>query len=76
MSLRFIVGLCAIIVGVFSVTLCQPPRPRIAGVEVPPFAAANNAETKDVLTVSSQAEQVIQVRDSDGWLTHDMSRHR
>ncbi len=28
MSLRFIVGLCAIIVGAFSVTTCQPPTPR------------------------------------------------
>jgi hypothetical protein len=76
MSFRLAIGLCAIIVGVFSVTLCQPPTPRIARVEVPTFSTANNAETKDILTASSQAEWVIQVRDPDGWLTRDVSHHR
>ncbi len=76
MRFRLAIGLCAIIVGVFSLTLCQPPRPRIAGVEVPPFPTVNNAETKDILTVSSQAERIIQVRALDGLLTHDVSRHR
>ena len=70
MSLRFTVGLCAIIVGVFSLTSCQPPTPRIARIEVPPFPAFNNAETKDIFTASSQAERVIQVRDLDGPLSN------
>jgi|APDOM4702015159_1054818.scaffolds.fasta_scaffold267687_1 hypothetical protein len=76
MRFRLAIWLCTIIVGVFSLTLCQPPRPRIAGVEVPPFPTVNNAETKDILTASSQAERIIQVRDPDGLLTHDVSRHR
>lgn len=76
MSFRFTIGLCAIILGASSLTLCQPPRPRIAGVEVPPVPTVNNAETRDVLTVSSQAERIIQVRDPDGLLTHYVSRHR
>ncbi len=76
MSFRLAIGLCAITVGVFSLTLCQPPTPRIARVEVPPFQAVNNAETKDIITASSQAERIIQVRDPDGLLTHYVSRHR
>jgi len=76
MSFRLAIGLCAIILGASSLTLCQPPRPRIAGVEVPPFQAVNNAEAKDILMASSQAERIIQVRDLDGLLTHYVSRHR
>ncbi|MBI5316717.1 MAG: hypothetical protein HZB34_12155 [Nitrospirae bacterium] len=70
------IALCAVVVGLSGLTLCQPPRPRIAGVEVPPFTAVNNAETKDILTASRQAEWVIEVRHPDGWLTHDLSHHR
>ncbi len=76
MSLRFTIGLCAIIVGVFSLTICQPPRPRIARVEVAPFPTVNNAETKDILTGYSQAERVIQVRDLDGPLSYFSKRSR
>jgi len=76
MSLRFIVGLCAIILGGSSLTFCQPPTPRIARVEVPPFQAVNNAEAKDILIASSQAERITEVRDLDGLLTHYVSRHR
>ena len=76
MSFRLAIGLCAIIVGVLSLTLCQPPTPRITRVEVPPFQAVNNAEAKDILIASSQAERITQVRDLDGLLTHYVSRHR
>jgi hypothetical protein len=70
------IALCAVVVGLSGLTLCQPPTPRIARVEVPTFSTANNAETKDILTASSQAEWVIQVRDPDRWLTHDVSHRR
>jgi len=76
MSFRLAIGLCAIILGASSLTLCQPPRPRIAGVEIPPVQTVNNAEAKDILIASSQAERIIQVRDPDGLLTHYVSRHR
>jgi hypothetical protein len=35
MNLRFTIGLCAVVIGVFSVSLCQPPTPRIAKGEGP-----------------------------------------
>jgi hypothetical protein len=76
MSLRFTIGLCAIILGASSLTLCQPPRPRIAGVEVPPFPTVNHAETKDIFTASNQAERVIQVRDLDDPLSNFSKRSR
>jgi hypothetical protein len=76
MSFRFTSGLCALILGASSLTLCQPPTPRIARVEVPPFQAVNNAEAKDILIASSQAERITQVRDLDGLLTHYVSHHR
>lgn len=61
MNLRFMIGLCAIVIGVGSVTLCQPPRPRIAGVEVSPSVTTNDAEAKGFFSGYSQAERVIQV---------------
>lgn len=76
MKFRSGIALCAMFVGLSGLTLCQPPTPRIARVEVPPFPTANNAETKDILTSSSQAAWGVQVRDPDGLLTHDVSRHR
>lgn len=35
MNLRFMIGLWAVVIGVFSVSLCQPPTPRIAKGEGP-----------------------------------------
>jgi hypothetical protein len=70
------IGLCAIIVGVLSLTLCQPPRPRIAGVEVLPFQAVNNAEAKDILIASGQAERITQITDLDNPLTNFLTRDR
>jgi hypothetical protein len=76
MSLRFTIGLCAIILGASSLTLCQPPRPRIAGVEIPPVPTVNNVEAKDIFTASNQAERVIQVRDLDDPLSNFSKRSR
>lgn len=46
MSLRFIVVLCAIIVGVVSMTSCQPPAPRIAKAKEPvSMIATSNGTT-------------------------------
>jgi hypothetical protein len=50
MSLRRMIGLCAIIVGTSSLTLCQPPTPRIAKVSLPTVTIA---ETKDISTARS-----------------------
>lgn len=69
MSLRFTIGLCVIIVGVFGLTLCQPPIPRIASEEMPPFPAVN-PETKVILTACSRAERVLLVHDLGGPLSN------
>ena len=76
MSLRLAIGLCAIIVGVLSLALCQPPTPRIARVEVPPFQAVHNAEAKDILIASGQAERITQIADLDNPLTNSSKRSR
>ena len=76
MSLRFTIGLCAIIIGVGSVTLCQPPRPRIARVEVFPSVTIHNAEAKGCFSGYSQAERVIQVPDQDDPLSDFSKRSR
>lgn len=76
MSFRIAIGLCTIIVGVFSLTLCSPPRPRIARVEVPPFQAVNKAEAKDILIASSQTERITQITDLDDLLTNFSTRDR
>ncbi len=76
MSFRIAIGLCTIIVGVLSLTLCQPPTPRIARVEVPPFQAVNNAEAKDILIASSQTERITQITDLDDLLTNFSTRDR
>ncbi|THJ16571.1 MAG: hypothetical protein CAF42_011475 [Nitrospira sp. CG24B] len=76
MSFRSAIGLCAIIVGVLSLALCQPPTPRIARVEVPPFQVVNNAEAKDILIASSQAERITQIGDLDDPFTNFSTRDR
>ena len=76
MSLRFTIGLCAIIIGIGSLTLCQPPRPRIARVEVSPSVTTNNAEAKGFVSGYSQAERVIQVPDRDDPLSNLSKRSR
>ena len=76
MSFRSAIGLCAIIVGVLSLALCQPPTPRIARVEVPSFPTVNNAETRDVLTVSRQAGRIVKITDLDDPFTNFSTRDR
>lgn len=66
--------LCAVITGLFGLTLCQPLRPRIARVPIPSFPMVTHAETKDILIASRQAERVIQAYETDGPLTCDVSR--
>ncbi len=72
MSFRFIIGLWAVVVGVFSMSLCQPPTPRIAEGEglADVVVSSINVATQDSLIAFESAEQVIQVRDPDGLLSN------
>jgi hypothetical protein len=65
--------MCAVVVGLSGLTLCQPPAPRIARVEASLFPTANNAEMKDILSVSSRVERVIQLPDPGTPLIRDVS---
>ena len=76
MTLRSGIVLCAIVAGLSGLTLCQPPRPRIARVDVPPFPTVESVETKDILTASSRAERIIQVGHPNGPFSPDISHHR
>jgi len=76
MTLRSGIALCAIVAGLSGLTLCQPPTPRIARVEVAPFPTVNNAETKNIPALSSRAERVIQMTYLDDPLTWYVSHHR
>ena len=51
MNLRFTIGLWAVVIGVFSVSLCQPPTPRIAEGEGPADVVVSsvNVTTQDSL---------------------------
>jgi len=76
MNLRFTMGLCAIIMGVFSLTLCQPPTPRIARVEALSCAVATTSGTtvQGILAACDSTGQAVQIRDLDGLLSH-FSKH-
>ena len=78
MNLRFMIGLCALVIGVFSVSLCQPPTPRIAKGEgsADVIVSSINATTQDILIVLEPADQAIQVRDLDGLLSSFSKRSR
>ena len=78
MSFRLAIGLCAIIVGVFSLALCQPPTPRIVRGEASSNTVyiSSDAKAKTVLSAFNPAEQVIQIRDLDGLLTNFSTRDR
>jgi len=58
MNLRFTIGLCAVVIGVFGVSLCQPPIPRIAKGEGPAEVVVSsiNATTQDILIAFESAE--------------------
>lgn len=58
MNVRFAIGLCAVVIGVFSVSLCQPPTPRIANGEGPTGVGVFfiKATTQDLLIAFESAE--------------------
>jgi hypothetical protein len=68
MRKRFTVGVLAILAGTLGLTLCGPPKPVVAKVEVPQYATVMADETtvKDILAAFDRAEQAIQARDIDG----------
>jgi len=68
MKNRFTVGVLAILAGTLGLTLCGPPKPVVAKVEVPPYATvtADDATVKEILAAFDRAEQAIQARDVDG----------
>jgi hypothetical protein len=76
MNLRSTIGLCAVVIGVFSVSLCQPPTPRIAEVEGPADVVVSsiNVATQNSLIAFESAEQAIQVRDPYGLLSNFLRR--
>lgn len=78
MNLRFMIGLCALVIGVFSVSLCQPPTPRIAKGEGPAdvIVSSVNATMQDTLFAFESAEPAVQVRDLDGRLSNFSRRLR
>lgn len=78
MNLRFTIGLCAVVIGVFGVSLCQPPRPKIANGGGPADVVVStiNATMQDILIVLEHADQAIQVRDLDGLLSSFSKRSR
>lgn len=76
MTLRSGIALGALVVALSGLALCQPPRPRIANVELPPVPSVDGAETNHILTASRQAERVTRPRGPDGPLILDVSRHR
>ena len=65
MTCRSGMVLCAVIVGLSGLTLCQPPRPRIAQVDMPLFMTVNSTVAKDVLLTSLHAERVIKTYELD-----------
>ena len=58
MILRLPITLCALVIGVFSVSLCQPPTPRIANSERPAdvVVSFSNAATQGILIAHESAE--------------------
>ena len=78
MNLRFMIGLCALVIGVFSVSLCQPPTPRIAKGEGPAdvIVSSISTTTQDTLFAFESAEPAVQVRDLDGRLSNFSRRLR
>lgn len=78
MNLRFTIGVCAVVAGVFSVSLCQPPTPRIANSERPAdvIVSSINATTQDTLFAFESEEPAVQVRDLEGRLSNFSRRMR
>jgi len=71
MRKRFWRGLGLVVLVMSGVTLCRPPTPTVAKVEVPPYATVTADETtvKEIIAAFDRAEQAIQARDLDGLMT-------
>lgn len=78
MTPRSAIALCALVVGLSGLTVCQPPTPRIAGVEAPSCAivTTNEVVVKTILAASGPAEQAIRIQNLDGLRTHFTTRSR
>jgi hypothetical protein len=61
MRLRASITIIGILVGASTLTLCHPPTPTVAKVEVLPYATAtgDDARVKDITSALGRAEQVI-----------------
>lgn len=78
MKLRSAIGLCTVVVALYGLTACQPPTPRIAGVEASSYAivTTNEVVVKTILAASGPAEQAIRIENLDGQRTHFTTRAR
>ena len=68
MAAKLPISALAILAGTISLTLCHPPTPTVAKVEIVTSAqvVADQETVKEILAVFERAEQTIQVRDVDG----------
>lgn len=73
-----VIALCAIVVALYGLTACQPPTPRIAGVEAlsDTIVAINEVVVKTILAASGPATQAIRIQNLDGLRTHFTTRSR
>ncbi len=73
-----VITLCAVVAGLCGLTVCQPPTPRIAAVEAPPYAivTTNEVVVKTILAASGPAEQAIRIQNLDGLRPHFTTRSR
>ncbi len=72
MNFQFTLKFYTLVLGVISLTSCQPPTPRVVKVEAPSHAVgiSSDATVKTILSAFDPTEQVIQVRDLHGLLTN------
>jgi hypothetical protein len=68
---RIPLNVIAVVGGVLSLTLCHPPTPVVAKVEVPSYATvtADESTVKEIVSAFERAEQAIQARDLDSLMT-------
>jgi hypothetical protein len=65
------IGVMIVVFAASGLTLCRPPTPTVAKVEVPSYATvtADDATVKEILAAFDRAEQAIQARDVDGLMS-------
>lgn len=70
MKPRSAIVLCALVVGLSGLTVCQPPRPRIAAVEgrTSEAVASTGSIAKDILTAFDHPEEATRAGPSGGLL--------